>query len=58
MEGDYITAIECLTVIEESIQNLNKATRAKILKILNENPVTQINEKKELTLELIAILER
>jgi hypothetical protein len=58
LNGDYITAIECLTVIEESIQNLNKATRAKILKILNENPVTQINEKKELTLELIAILER
>jgi hypothetical protein len=58
MEGDYITAIECLTVIEESIQNLNKATRAKILKMLNENQVTQINEKKELTLELIAILER
>jgi hypothetical protein len=58
MEGDYITAIECLTVIEESIQNLNKATRAKILKLLNENPVAQINEKKELTLELIAILER
>jgi hypothetical protein len=58
MEGDYITAIECLTVIEESIQNLNKATRAKILKMLNKNQVTQINEKKELTLELIAILER
>jgi hypothetical protein len=58
LEGDYITAIECLTVIEESIQNLNKATRDKILKMLEESPVTQITEKKELMLELISILDR
>jgi hypothetical protein len=58
LEGDYITAIECLTVIEESIQNLNKATRDKILKMLEESPVIQITEKKELMLELISILDR
>jgi hypothetical protein len=56
--GDYITAIECLTVIEESIHELSKATRDKIMKMLDEKPVFQIAEKKELTLELIAILER
>ena len=58
LEGDYITAIECLTVIEESVHNLSKATRAKILKMLEESPVTQITEKKELMLELISILNR
>jgi hypothetical protein len=58
LEGDYITAIECLTVIEESIHNLNKATKDKILKMLEESPVTQITEKKELMLELISILDR
>jgi hypothetical protein len=58
LEGDYITAIECLTVIEESIQNLNKATRDKILKMLEESTVIQITEKKELMLELISILDR
>jgi hypothetical protein len=57
LEGDYITAIECLTVIEESIQNLNKATRDKILKMLEESTVIQITEKKELMLELISILD-
>jgi hypothetical protein len=56
--GDYITAIECLTVIEESIQELSKATRDKIMKMLEESPVSDIAEKKELILELIAILER
>ena len=56
--GDYITAIECLTVIEESIQQLNKSTKDKIMKMLEESPVSHIAEKKELILELIAILER
>ena len=58
LEGDYITAIECLTVIEESVHNLSKETRVKILKMLEESPVTQITEKKELMLELISILDR
>ena len=58
LEGDYITAIECLTVIEESVHNLSKETRVKILKMIEESPVTQITEKKELMLELISILDR
>jgi hypothetical protein len=58
LKGDYITAIECLTVIEESVHKLSKASKDEIMKMLEESPVSQIKEKKELTLELIAILER
>jgi hypothetical protein len=58
LKGDYITAIECLTVIEESVHELSKAVKDEIMKMLEESPVHQINEKKELTLELISILER
>jgi hypothetical protein len=56
--GDYVTAIECLTVIEESVDKLSSARKAEIIKILDENPVSGINEKKGLALELISILER
>jgi predicted DNA-binding protein len=58
LKGDYVTAIECLTVIEESVHELSKARKDEIIKILEESPVSQINEKKTLTLELISILER
>jgi predicted DNA-binding protein len=58
LKGDYITAIECLTVIEESVHELSKSTKDEIMKMLEESHISQINEKKELTLELISILER
>jgi hypothetical protein len=58
LKGDYITAIECLTVIEDSVHELNKAVKDEIMMMLEESPVSHINEKKELTLELISILER
>jgi hypothetical protein len=58
LAGDYVTAIECLTVIEESEPELSKSGKDEIIKMLKESPVSQINEKKALTLELISILER
>ena len=58
LEGDYVTAIECLTVIEESAHELSVSGKKEIIKILEESPVTQITEKQSLTLELISILER
>src|SRR5664279_4340498 len=56
--GDYVTAIECLTVIEESVHELSKVIKDEIIKMLEENPISQINEKKALAQELILILER
>lgn len=58
LEGDYVTAIECLTVIEESAIAMSESAKNEIIKILEESPVTQITEKQSLTLELISILER
>jgi len=58
LRGDYITAIECLTVIEESVHELSEVRKDEIIKMLAESPVSKITEKRELTLELISILER
>jgi hypothetical protein len=58
LSADYITAIECLTVIEESAEELSRAAKDAILKMLEESPVSPLNEKKALTLELISILAR
>jgi hypothetical protein len=58
LKGDYITAIECLTVLEESVDELSSDRKAEIIKFLEESPLLQSNEKQSLTLELISILER
>jgi hypothetical protein len=58
LQGDYITAIKCLTVIEESVPEMSKGTKEKIMKLLVESPVSHFAEKKELASELISILER
>ncbi|MGD0756731.1 MAG: hypothetical protein ABR927_16905 [Bacteroidales bacterium] len=58
LKGDYITAIECLTVIEESVQELSMVKKDEIIKMLEESPISQITEKKELAHELILILKR
>jgi hypothetical protein len=58
LDGDYVTAIECLTVIEESSNDLSESVKNEIIKMLEENPISQINEKQSLILELISILER
>jgi hypothetical protein len=58
LKGDYITAIECLTVIEESVNELGTDIKAQIIKKIEESPLPLKNEKKELTMELLAILGR
>jgi hypothetical protein len=58
LKGDYVTAIECLTVIEESVPELTRATKDDILKLIEETSLDQVPEKKSLMLELISILNR
>jgi hypothetical protein len=58
LEGDYVTALECLTVIEESAQGLTRKKKDAILKIIEEGPVSLLKEKAELKLELLSILSR
>jgi predicted metal-dependent hydrolase len=58
LQGDYVTAIECLTVIEESVQEMSEEKRNEVIKLIEENPFPRADEKSTLTLELISILER
>jgi predicted DNA-binding protein len=58
LKSDYVTALECLTVIEESAHELSLAKRKEIIKIIEEYPVHASNEKKGLTLELVTILKQ
>jgi hypothetical protein len=58
LSSDYVTALECLTVIEESAHELSPAKRKELLKIVGEYPVQAENEKKGLTQELISILKK
>jgi hypothetical protein len=58
LKSDYITALECLTVIEESVHELNLAKRNKIIKIIKESSLQQSDEKSGLTHELISILKQ
>ena len=56
LRSDYVTALECLTVIEESVHELSRAKRNEIMNIIEENPLPASNEKTGLTHELISIL--
>ena len=58
LKGDYLTAIECLTVIEESINYLSSGRRDEIIKLIKESPLSFTNEKEALNRELLAILEK
>jgi hypothetical protein len=58
ISGDYITAIECLTVIEESSVDLTKGVKDEIKKIVTDSFSAFSHEKKSLTDELIDILNR
>jgi hypothetical protein len=58
LKGDYITALECLTVIEESVNELSRERKDEIIKIIKENPASPENEKTALTFELLSILGR
>ncbi|HKK42572.1 MAG TPA: hypothetical protein VJ963_09205 [Bacteroidales bacterium] len=56
MQSDYVTAIECLTVIEESAGSLDKDKKKEIIKLLQSGTFKAPAEKRELTLELISVL--
>jgi hypothetical protein len=58
LKADYATSIECMTVIEESVQNSTRAGKDEIINIIMESPQAFMNEKNPLVHELITILER
>jgi len=58
LKSDYVTALECLTVIEESVHELSLQKKNEIIKIIEGCPVQASNEKTALTHELISILKQ
>ena len=58
LEGDYATAVECMTVIEESVKHSSRKRKDEIISIVEESPLSVMNDKITLTRELISILEQ
>jgi hypothetical protein len=56
IEGDYVTSIETMTVIEVSVANISRESRDDLIKKIQDFPKAWVNDKKSLTLELISIL--
>jgi hypothetical protein len=57
LAGDYLTAIECFTVIESSVENLTRPVKDKLIELIREASSGDIGEKKALALELVSVLE-
>ena len=56
LAGDFMTAIECFTVIESSVHNMTRREKDSLIKQIREGS-TGIGEKTALALELISMLE-
>lgn len=58
LNGDYCTAIECLTLIEKSVNKSSREQKDKIISIIQNSALAFTHEKNSLTQELISILEK
>lgn len=58
LAGDYLTALECFTVIEQFVHDLNSEKKAELISIIEESPLNVTNEKRVLITELLSILSR
>jgi len=58
LKSDYATAVECMTVISESMNNSSRERKDEIIRIVSDSPLSFTNEKLALTEELISILKR
>jgi hypothetical protein len=56
VKGDYLTSLECFTVIEESLLNISQSDKTTIISLLEDNIETFATEKITLTRTLISIL--
>ena len=56
LQRDFVTAVECFTVIEGSAPELDSIEKKKILKMLKESRPAS-NPKKALAIELIYLLK-
>jgi hypothetical protein len=57
VKGDYLTALECFTVIEESANTISVSVKKEIRKLLESGNVTSGKDKIVLTDALIVVLD-
>jgi hypothetical protein len=57
LASDYMTAIECFTVLESSVINMTKSEKNKIINMIRTGTPSVVGEKTVLALELISVLE-
>jgi len=57
LSSDYMTAIECFTVIESNADRLERSKKDELIRIIKEGTATDTGDKRSLALELISVLE-
>jgi hypothetical protein len=57
LDGDYMTALECFTIIEESVMDMGTEDIAKVRELVIGVLDNVSEEKKSLTAELLKVLE-
>lgn len=58
LKSDYATSIECMTVIESSVDKCSRAVKDDLIAMIMESPYAFMNEKNALVHELLGILNR
>lgn len=58
LRSDFGTAIECYTVLEESIHSMSRKQKDDIIKLIKDNPFRESDDKKALEDDLLALLGR
>jgi hypothetical protein len=58
LRGDYVTALECLTVLEESVHDMSMSERQEIVNLIEAYPLPPADEKKGLRHELISLFKK
>jgi hypothetical protein len=56
LESDYMTAVECFTVIESSVNKITRSKKDELIKIIREQTAGDTGEKGALSRELISVL--
>ena len=57
LSGDFVTAIECYTVISESADSISRVDKDAMIKTLEDNQAPQSGEKASLAADLISMLK-
>jgi hypothetical protein len=57
LSSDYMTAIECFTVIESNAEKLERSKKDELIRIIKEGTAAGSSDKRSLAMELISVLE-